>query len=535
MSDADVPVLIAGGGPVGLGLAVELGLRGIRTLLVEQRDGVIRVPKMSNVHVRSMEFCRRWGIADRVRAAGWPKQHPLDLIYVTNMVGYELGRNRISSYEKEPLHPYSPVRDQHCPQLYFDPILRDFASGLDAVSLRYFTQLESFTQSDDRVVATVRDTRTGEASSIAARYLVGCDGAQSLVRGRLGIGQTGAGQLDLSVTIFIRSEELGLMHDKGWGRIYRFIDEAGCWSELIAIDGKELWRLTVLTGLDPDHFDPDACVRRAAGAPFKYEILSVLRWDRLEFVAEAYRDGRVFLAGDSAHQNSPTGGLGMNTGLADAVDLGWKLAAVMQGWGGEGLLSSYEVERRPVAVRNTMFCSQLFYNAIGLPAESALHENSPEGERARKVASDAIKGVSRNEQFAVSLTIRLGFCYEGSPVICEDPSLPPVDYRMTYRQTTRPGSRAPHAWLADGRSTLDLFGPGLTLLRLGANPPDGAAFLAAARSRGLPLTVIRLDDPEVAALYEWPLVLVRPDGHVAWRGETVPDDTPALVDRVRGA
>jgi 2-polyprenyl-6-methoxyphenol hydroxylase-like FAD-dependent oxidoreductase len=534
-ADIDVPVLIAGGGPVGLGLAVELGLRGIRTLLVEQRDGLIRVPKMSNVHVRSMEFCRRWGIAERVRAAGWPKQHPLDLIYVTNMAGYELGRNRVASYEAEPRHPYSPLRDQHCPQLYFDPILRDFASGLEPVTLRYFTQLESFTQTQDRVVATVRDTRTGAASSITARYLVGCDGAQSLVREQLGIGQTGAGRLDLSVTIFIRSAELGTMHDKGWGRIYRFVDEAGCWSELIAIDGKELWRLTVLTGLDPDRFDPDACVRRAAGAPFEYEIISVLRWDRLEFVAEAYRDGRVFLAGDSAHQNSPTGGLGMNTGLADAVDLGWKLAAVLDGWGGTALLDSYEVERMPVAQRNTAFCSQLFYNAIGLPAESALHEKTPEGERARKHASDAIRDIARGEQFAVSLTIRLGFCYDGSPVICADPSLPPLDYRAPYRQTTRPGSRAPHAWLSDGRSTIDLFGRGFTLLRLGAEPPDGAPFLRAAEARGMPLTVIRLDDDALAALYEWPLVLVRPDGHVAWRGNAVPEDTTAVVDRVRGA
>jgi 2-polyprenyl-6-methoxyphenol hydroxylase-like FAD-dependent oxidoreductase len=530
----DVPVLVVGGGPVGLGLAIELGLRRIPVVLVETRDGSVTVPKMSNVHVRSMEFCRRWGIADRVIAAGWPLHHPLDMIYVTTMAGYELGRHRIPSYASEPDHPFSPVRDRHCPQLYFDPILRDFARTIDNVSLRYFTRFESFAIEGDRVVASLVDTRTGERSHLGARYLVGCDGAQSTVRGQLGIGLGGAGRLDLSVTIYIRSEELGRMHDHGWGRMYRFVDATGCWSEMIAIDGKELWRLTVLTGLD-DRFDPHACVRRAAGAPFDYEILSVLRWDRLEFVADAYRAGAVFLAGDSAHQNSPTGGLGMNTGLADAVDLGWKLAAVLDGWGGEGLLRSYEVERRPVAVRNTQFCSELFYDTIETPGGPLIAAPTAEGEAARRSAMAMIEESGRANMIVTSLAVRLGYCYEDSPVIAYDPALAPIDYRAPYRPTTRPGARAPHAWLADGSSILDLYGEGFVLLRLGAAAPDAAPLEAAASARGVPLTTITLDDPALARLYERPLVLVRPDGHVAWRGTAPPADPMALIDRVRGA
>ncbi len=526
-------MLICGGGPVGLGLAIELGLRGVSVILVEQRDGTISVPKMSNVHIRSMEFCRRWGIAERVIEAGWPHHLPLDLIYVTTMAGYELGRHRIPSYDAEPNHPHSPVRDRHCPQLYFDPILRDFARTIPKVELRYLTRLEGFEHEGGRVIATVANARTGERSRIAARWLVGCDGAQSLVRERLGVGMGGAGRLDRSVTVYIRSEELGRMHDKGWGRMYRFVDATGCWSEMIAIDGHELWRLTMLTGLD-DSFDPGECVRRAVGAPFAHEIYSVLRWDRLEFVAEEFRRGRVFLAGDSAHQNSPTGGLGMNTGLADAVDLGWKLAAVHDGWGGEGLLDSYGIERRPVALRNTSFCSELFYETIDVPGGADLAAPDAAGERARGLARASIEGIAPNNRMSGSLALRIGFCYEDLPVVAAESGLPPVDYRAPFRPTTRPGARAPHAWLGPGRTTLDLYGTGFVLLRLGEGAPDGAAIEAAAARRGVPFKTVAIADPKVAELYETPLVLVRPDGHVAWRGSAPPPDPLALIDRVRG-
>jgi 2-polyprenyl-6-methoxyphenol hydroxylase-like FAD-dependent oxidoreductase len=490
---------------------------------------------MSHVHVRSMEFCRRWGIAERVSAAGWPQNHPLDLIYVTTMAGYELHRVVIPSYAKVPREKFSPVRDCHCPQLYFDPILRDFAGALEPVSLRYFQRLDGFEERGDRVIAQLTDTRNGKRSTVSARYLIGCDGAQSVVRETLGIGLSGAGRLDLSVTIFFRSAALGTCHDKGWGRMYRFVDETGCWSELIAIDGKELWRLTVLIGLDAG-FDPDACLRRAIGADIAYEIINVLRWERREFVAEEYRRGRVLLAGDSAHQNSPTGGLGMNTGLADTVDLGWKLAAVLDGWGADGLLDSYAAERRPVAVRNTIFCSEMFYDTIAVPAGPELVDATPEGEAMRRRAGAAIADRGRVASFLASATVRIGYVYEGSPIIAGiGTDLPPVDYAALYRQTTRPGARAPHAWLADGRSTLDLFGAGFTLLRLGRAPPEASAIVAAAAQRGVPLVEITLTDPAIAELYELPLVLVRPDGHVAWRGDAAPVDALALIDRVRGA
>ena len=531
----DVPVLIVGGGPVGLGLAIELGRRRVPVRLIEMRDGSVSVPKMSQVHARSLEFCRRWGIAERVIDAGFPKHHPQDFIYVTTLIGRELFRAPRASYLQQPCEEFSPVRDYQCPQLYFDPILRDFAATLAPVTLSYFTRLESFVEQSDRVIATLTDMRTGQPSSVSCRYLVGCDGAQSSVRERLGITMGGAGHLDLSVSIFFRSAELPNLHDKGWGRFYRFNDAGGCWSEMVAVNGKDLWRLTILTGLDPAAtFDPEACLLRAIGRPFAHEIISVLRWDRIEFVANRYRHGRVLIAGDAAHQNSPTGGLGMNTGFADAFDLGWKLEALLAGWGGEGLLESYDAERRPVAARNAAECSRLFRDAAALPGSADLAAPTPAGDAARQTYVAVLRANLKAGLGTVSEQMKLGFCYEDSPVICPD-GTPPLPISGTYIPSTRPGTRAPHAWLDDGRSTLDLFGDGFTLLRLGDRSPDVQPLVDAAARRAVPLKVIDLADPKIAALYERKLVLVRPDGHVAWRGETCPADSLAVIDRLRGA
>lgn len=529
----DTPVLIVGGGPVGLGLAIELGLRGIPVRLIEMRDGSVNLPKMSQVHARSLEICRRWGIAGRVIDASFPKDYPQDFIYVTTLVGHELFRTHRASYAQEPTQNGSPVRDIQCPQLYFDPILRDFAAKLPCVELSYFKRLDSFTQHADHVQAWVTDLKSGKQSSVSCRYLVGCDGAKSLVREALGIKLGGVGRLDVSVSIFFRSAALSRLHDKGWGRFYRFNDERGCWSEMVAVNGKDLWRLTILTGLDPkEPFDPDACLLRAIGTRFQYEILSIVHWERTEAIAERFRAGRVFVAGDAAHQNSPTGGLGMNTGFADAFDLGWKLAAVLEGWGGEGLLDSYDAERRPVAVRNAAECSRLFRDTASQPLNINLSEPGAEGDNARERYSNALKQSMTGS--SVSEQIKLGVCYEGSPVIWPD-GTPPGPISGSYVPSTRPGTRAPHAWLADGRSTLDLFGEGFTLLRLGKEPPQPDALVAAAKERGVPLHVITLVEPDVAEIYERKLVLVRPDGHVAWRDDICPSDPLALIDRLRGA
>ena len=532
MSTEIIPVLIAGGGPVGLALAIELGMAGIPCTLVERRDGSVTVPKMSGLSIRSMEFNRRWGIAEQVKRTGWPQTHPNDFVYCTSLTGPELTRVRVPPYAQMKL-PFTPEPGAGCAQIFYDPILLERARSLPLVTLRHMTSLDSFTQDAERVSAIVTDRNTGKSETIAARYLVGCDGADGKVATTLETGYEGQGVVAFSVNIYFRSAELMQIHDKGWARFFRFTDRGGTWGEIIGIDGKETWRLSVLKTL-PDH-DTAAYMRRLAGRDFAYEIISVMEWERRERVAQRYRQARVFLCGDAAHQNSPTGGLGLHTGLADAVDLGWKLAARLQGWGGEALLDSYEAERKPIALKNVSAATGEFVLLSDLPAGPEIEEATPAGDALRRRWVETFRGTNQANSPHFTENLRLGYCYEPSP-ICVADGTPPIPLETkAFVAAARPGTRAPHAWIGEGRSTLDLFGQGFVLLRLGAAPPQADALAAAADARRVPLQIIDLVDPAIAALYERRLVLVRPDGHVAWRGDTLPADALALIDRVRGA
>ncbi|MDX1484520.1 MAG: FAD-dependent monooxygenase [Alphaproteobacteria bacterium] len=529
--EAEVPVLIAGAGPVGLALAAELGRLGIRCLLTEKRDGSVPVPKMSQVSARNMEFCRRWGIAERVRAAGWPADLPGDIVYQQSMTGPEFARLAIPSYAARDRQPFTPESPCHCPQIFFDPILADHVKTLKSVDLRYDTGLEGFTQDEGGVRAVLRDSVSGAAETVTAAYLVGCDGPGGMVRAALGIELGGLGVFAHSINIFFRSPEMVSLHDKGIARFHRSIDETGCWSEMIAIDGRELYRISVFDDPDPDA-DADAILRRLFGGDFPYEIIDVTHWERRDFVAERYRAGRAFIAGDAAHQCSPTGGYGMHTGLEEAVNLAWKLAAVIEGWGGPALLDSYEAERRPIARRNVSLGTKAFQAITGVPAIGAEEAaRAAKGEFGPNV--EALR--AKIAAFAGSDFQKFQYAYEGSPVCVPDGTPPPPDSNLSFTPSARPGSRAPHAWLADGRSTLDLFGAGFTLLRLGPGAPEAPGLRAAAREAGVPLAEAVLEDPALAALYEAALALVRPDGHVAWRAAADPDDSAAVIARIRGA
>lgn len=528
-SEEFIPVLIVGGGPVGLALAIELGMSGIPCTLLEKRDGSVTVPKMSGLHSRSMEINRRFGVADKVRSQGWPQHFPNDFVYLTSLVGYELVREKLFAAADFTL-PFTPEPPAGCAQIYYDPILLERARSLPAVTLRHLTSLESFTQDAVCVRATVIDRNTGHRETLAAGYLVGCDGANGTVVTQLGIGYEGTGVIANSLNIYFRSPEFMTIHDKGWGKWFRFVDARGAWGEAIGIDGKELWRLSVLEA-EPG-LDAHAYMRRLAGTDLSYELLNVMAWKRCECVAERYRDRRVFICGDAAHQASPTGGLGLHTGLADALDLGWKLAAVLRGWGGEALLDSYEAERKPVAVDNVRVSTTEFGLFAGLPSGAEIDADSPAGEVLRLRFAEAVR-TAHCPQYTENL--RLGYCYESSPICISDGTPRPPVETPQFVPVARPGTRAPHAWIADGRSTLDLFDRGFVLLRFGDAPPDVGALIDAARNRNVPLEVIDLPNPDVAALYERRLVLVRPDGHVAWRDDVLPGDAFTLIDHVRGA
>lgn len=514
-------VLIAGAGPVGLSLSIELGLRGVDCVIVERSDGVLRVPRMSSVSARGMEFCRRWGIADKVRYRVWARTHPCDFVYVSTMVGKELARLRIPSYaEREGKMDYSPEGPATCPQIFFDPILAETAKSVPGVTVHYETRLDSFEQDEAGVRARVIDTASGDERVIEADYLVGCDGAGGVVRRQLGIPLDGPGQIATSVNVFFRSPEFAKMHDKGWARFFRFFDEDGCWSEAIAIDGKELWRLSVFHDETPD-LTGHSYMRKLAGCDFAYEIIDVSPWARRDFLARSYRDGRVLIAGDAAHEMSPTGGSGMHTGICEAVNLAWKLAALYDGWGGPNLLDSYGIECRPIA-RQYIERSTGSFNAIAaLPGADAF---------ADAVAADEglLRTLSGREHY------RAQFCYEDSP-ICVSDGTPPPQGDDVLLPSARPGTRAPHCWIGEGRSTIDLFGRDFVLVRFGSPDTDAGPLQTAAAARGVPLEIVDVDHEQAAAIYQKPLVLVRPDGHVVWRGDALPDDALALIDRARGA
>ncbi len=535
--ESKVPVLICGGGPVGLALAIELGLRGVECLLVEQGDGTVPVPKMSQLSTRTMEFCRRWGIADQAKKAGWPEEHPGDFIYVTSMIGHELFRQKFAPYAKQGDLGYTPEGPRQCPQIFFDPILLRRAASLPSVTLHHRTRLESFQEEANGVHAELTSLETGRRQRVSSDYLVGCDGFDGRVRKALNTEYEGSGILSYSVSIFFRSRALATLHNKGWGRFYRLVDASGHWSDLIAIDGKELWRLTCFH-VDPEtdisSFDVEGSLIKAAGTTFPHEVLSVLPWKRRELVARSYGRGGVFIAGDAAHQMSPTGGLGMNTGVGDAVDLGWKLAAVLQGWGGPHLLESYEIERKPVAFSSVTASSETYLHETSLPAHPAIAEKSAEGEAARRQFAEALRGRRGQGNERLHEGVKLGYCYQSSPIIWPDETKAQAMKNGNVILSCRSGSRAPHAWLSENISTLDLFGDRFVLLRFAQNI-DVSPLVAAAAARRVPLKIVDIDNRDIAALYERRVVLVQPDGHVAWRDDACPDDAFALIDRVRGA
>jgi 2-polyprenyl-6-methoxyphenol hydroxylase-like FAD-dependent oxidoreductase len=533
-----VPVLIVGGGPVGLALAGELGWRGVSCLLVEQTDGSIVTPKMNEVNVRTMEFCRRWGIADKVHNCPFPRDHARDAVFVTSFTGYELGRIPRPAVVGAKPEPWSPMRLQTCSQMWFDPILRDFALSSKGVALRYRTRLENFQDLGTSVRCEIVDLENGERDLVEADYLVGCDGANSAIRGELGIGLTGQGLLGHPVHLFFRAPDFLKRVGKAEGTFFLAIDRGGLWANIRIVDPvNAMWRLMMIDSdgkQTPDSIDRSALIQRAVGKPFEVEWLGCSIWARRSLVAERYSKGRVFLAGDAVHQLSPTGAMGMNTGIGDVVDLGWKLAAVLQGWGGPNLLASYSAERQPIGVRAINHTSE-FHLSHGKFHDgfSAIEDDTEDGRALRsEVGPELVREVGRMFR---TIGLQLGYRYENSPIIVPDGTEAPPDDPENFIASARPGSRAPHVALADGRSTLDLYGREFVLLRFGHQAPEGKEIVEAAQSRGVPITMEPIDDTEAASIYDANLVLVRPDGHVAWRSGEGPRDPTAVIDRIRGA
>lgn len=417
-------------------------------------------------------------------------------------------------------NPLTPEGPAFLSKFSFVPLLARTAGELPGVEIRYGTRLETMEQDSKGVLAVVRDLASGATETLTGTYLVACDGGRSGIRRALGIEFEGMFAQGHNFAVHFRSPQLlDLLRERLGGPAVQIHTLSSVRRPYITVvNGVDEWRLSVYLDEEPDPDDAVAWIRDAVGAPIDVEILAAQPWSGHCVVARTYREGRVFLAGDAAHLLWPKGGFGANTGIGDAVDLGWKLAATFQGWGGPALLDSYEKERRPVAVRNVTEASSNWRADAGLVPDPVLDRMDAEGERLRRELGEEIRR-SRAKEFRCT-GVQLGYRYSGSPICVPDGSPEPPDEPDEYVPSTWPGCRAPHVWLPDGSSVLDHFGHGFTLVVSGSADPT--PLVQAARRCHVPLTVLSLADPAAAELYERPLVLVRPDGHVGWRGRLAP-------------
>jgi 2-polyprenyl-6-methoxyphenol hydroxylase-like FAD-dependent oxidoreductase len=501
---------------VGLTLALDLGRRGVRCVLIERSETSIRLPRMERCNARTMEIFRRLGIAETVRDAGLPRDAPMDVFLAPSMADPPLVHLRYPSVAQakaeiaahndgRPLEP-----SQLISQYTLEPLLRALVERLPSVQVRFGCELTALEQDAGSVRGHVR-TSAGAVETIRAAYLVGCDGGASTVRKQLGIRLGGEGSIRTLRQALFRCDELYGRIPMGRGRHYH-IAQPG-FPFVILQDSTRHWTLHHPASSDAEMAGTFA---RAVGMPVAAEMLSVNEWTQHLLCAERYRSGRVFLAGDAAHLVVPTGGLGMNTGVGDAIDLGWKLAATLAGWGGPGLLDAYEAERRPIGLRNVKA------SAAAVRGREHWRAATTREEMARRFDAEQRKVTE-------ILGIEAGYRYVGSPLVWPEAGEGPDPDDPRYRPTSWPGARLPHVWLDDGTALHDRLDPGYTLLRLGRTRADTAPLEGAFRAAGAPLSVLDVPAPAARDLYERDLVLVRPDLHVVWRGSRVPDDAPRLA------
>jgi 2-polyprenyl-6-methoxyphenol hydroxylase-like FAD-dependent oxidoreductase len=552
MSDTNrIPVAIVGGGPVGLALALMLDRHGVRSAIFNSDIDTRWHPKGSTQNARTMEHYRRLGFAHDLRKLGLPADHSGDVAYFTRFNAYELARLKMpSAAEKARAVAGADQLDQfpepvlRANQMYVEAFLLDQTRKRDGITLRFGWEATEFGQDADGVTLDAVNVSDGRRERWRAQYLIGCDGGRSFVRRTLGIRYAGEDTLQQAYfggrmfASYLRAPTLyrDVLKDRACFQHWAINPDIR--TTIIALNGKDEF-LFWMKPKDPQADPEDDVVRRAVAACCGMEVpvepIAHAPWTAgVALVAERFADARVLLAGDAVHLFTPTGGFGMNTGIDDTANLAWKLAATLQGWGGPHLLATYEAERLPIAIRNTG-AARLLAKSIGdirVPAE--LEQDSAAGAAARQEIGASL--ATFGEEFA-SIGVQLGARYDGSPIVAGDEAPPPDDFSQ-YVPSAVPGGRAPHAWLGAGRGTgdslFDRFGVGFTLLQLGRHAPDTTAFVAAARRLKLPLTTLVIADDDIRGLYGRDLALIRPDQHIAWRGNAVPADADGLLRRLTG-
>jgi 2-polyprenyl-6-methoxyphenol hydroxylase-like FAD-dependent oxidoreductase len=530
----DTDVLIVGAGPVGLTLAVDLGRRGVRATLIEQKSAPHMWPKMERCNARSMEIYRRLDIAERIRAAGLPAHIAMDVFIVTSLIEpplLHLPYPSVAEAKKEiaacrdgtlPLEPYQLIS-----QYTLEPLLKSVAETLPSVTVRYGCEFLSFMQDAQSVTAEVSEG--GRTSTITARYLIGCDGGTSNVRRQLGFRLSGEGNILQLRQALYRCDDLFERIAIGKGRHYHVADAQS--TQLIVQDSTRHFTLHSVVEKDEDMA---AMFERTVAMPVQYEMLYVGEWRQNLLVADRYIEGRVLLAGDAVHLMIPTGGLGMNTGVGDAIDLGWKIAATLKGWGGPRLLASYEAERRPIGLRNVAASR---YASLGRRKWRAqykpeMRDDTPAGAAARAhlAAVADVEQRKTNEMVGAEL----GYRYAGSPLIADEGGAALPDDFIDYVPSAAPGARLPHVWLSDGTAIQDRIGDGYILIRLGETTADTHALARAFGAIGAPYAEFVATGESARDVYGADLVLVRPDLHVVWRGSRPPGNAEKLAATATG-
>lgn len=538
-------VLVIGGGPVGLTLAMDLSQRGVKVLVLETRHrGEAPSVKCNHVSARSMEIFRRLGVAEAVRAAGLPEDYPNDVAYRTSVTGIELSRISIPARKDRYTAVNGPDTGWPTPepphrinQIFFEPILFAHAEAARNVRILNRTQFVDLEQDETGVSVVATNLDTEATLRLRGKFMIGCDGGRSIVRKKIGAKLTGTSSIGSIQSTYLRAPSLleALKHPPAWATFALNTRRCG---NVYAIDGRETWLVHNYLAAEEtfDSVDRDWAIRQilGVGPEFPYEVISKEDWVARRLVADRFRDRRVFICGDAAHVWVPMAGYGMNAGIADAIDLSWTLAAYINGWGAEGILDAYEAERLPITEQVSQFAMS---HAIALQGQresvpANIEDCSPIGDAARAAVGRALYDLNVQQYCCAGLNF--GYFYDRSPLIAYDNESAPAYSMGFFTPSTVPGCRTPHVWLEDGRSLYDALGPEYTLIRSDASV-DVQPLVSAARDANVPMEVLDLAATPAKDHYVHALVLSRPDQHIAWRGNACPTDSNQLISRIRGA
>ena len=542
---SNFPVIIIGAGPIGMNLALDLALRQVQCLIIEKNFSTSKHPQGNTHNLRTMEHYRKLGLADKIREVGLPLDHSGDAVFVTRINSHELCRINIPTLRDRIKNgsddlKIGPETFQRASQMFVEKILKDEIDKSKFIDVRFGWSMETFSQSNENVSLEIRNLKNNKVERLTSDYLVGCDGAQGKIRKTLGIKYTGKSgdevdfMMGRMLSIYFESPDLYkiMKTDPPWQ--FHTMNSDGR-ASIVALDGKGKFLTWAKLGRDedPNKVDPLSYIYQAFGQEVPVKLISALPWQAgLSLVAEKYQEGRILLAGDAVHLFTPTGGFGMNTGIGDVDNLGWKLAAICKGWGTVSLIETYETERRPVAIRNLAQSYALAEAKSSLQVPNGIEKSGSEGEKIRRELSNSILEKLKEEYFC--LGIQLGARYDDSPIIINEDNLLPDSGPYDYTPTSHPGGRAPHAWLEDGSALFDHFSNGFTLLKLGTVKINTDSFVNRAANLRIPLVLYENTSKDLFRLYKYNLVLIRPDQYVAWRGNNIPEDLDSVLNRVSG-